>query len=242
VLAWRSRRPGVAIPATPAILDELAALPAFGPEPVLIAAAGTGGWWFQDAQWKDWWSARPTEVLAGTPDGRIASVHTRPEFYVPEPLALGPEDRPDSLVAIPEPLAVRPGLLVTARTHAALLTLAAAAAADGVQLRVTSAYRAYERQAELCARAQERHGQDQRWVAAPGTSEHQLGSTVDFCDAAMQQVTEPGFADTAEGQWLAAHAERYGWVRSYTEQNEEQSGYRPEPWHYRYGVLQAESN
>jgi LAS superfamily LD-carboxypeptidase LdcB len=82
--------------------------------------------------------------------------------------------------------------------------------------------------------AQERHGLDQRWVAAPGTSEHQLGTTVDFCDAAGEQVTEPGFAETAEGQWLQKHAARFGWIRSYTEANESLSGYRPEAWHYRY--------
>ncbi|RKZ08096.1 hypothetical protein DRQ32_09460 [bacterium] len=118
--------------------------------------------------------------------------------------------------------------------------MADAARADGVHLRVTSAYRSWQRQAELYERAQQKHGQAQRWVAAPGTSEQQLGSTVDFCDAAMQQVTEPGFAETREGRWLAEHAARHGWVRSYTEANEELSGYRPEAWHYRFGVISAE--
>lgn len=237
VLAWRARRPGVAIPADPATLDRLASLPAFGPEPVLIASAGTTGWWFHDAAWAPWWAERAVENLEGTPDGRFAFVHAAPQFYIPDPLQLGPGDRPASLVPIAEPLAVRPGLELTREAHAGLLTLVEAAAAEGVHLRVTSAYRPYERQAELYASAQARHGADQRWVAPPGTSEHQLGTTVDFCDAAMQQVLEPGFADTAEGQWLTANANRFGWVRSYTEQNESASGYRPEAWHYRFGVL-----
>jgi D-alanyl-D-alanine carboxypeptidase len=117
--------------------------------------------------------------------------------------------------------------------------MAAAALEDGVHLRVTSAYRSWRRQSELFESAVERHGPDQRWVAAPGTSEHQLGTTVDFCDAAMQQVLEPGFADTAEGRWLSDNAHRFGWIRSYTEENAPLTGYEPEPWHYRFGVIDA---
>lgn len=237
VLAWRARRPGVAIPADPRTLERLVEMPALGPGTVLIASAGISSWWFADAAWTGWWSGRTTTALEGSDAGTITSVAPGPGIYVPAPLSLRPGDRPDSLVTIPAPLAVREGLLVTPETLASLLTLAGAAREEGVHLRITSAYRSWERQAELYARAQERHGQDQRWVAAPGTSEHQLGTTVDFCDAAMQQVTEPGFATTAEGRWLAANAARFGWVRSYTEANESLSGYRPEAWHYRFGVL-----
>jgi hypothetical protein len=237
VLAWRARRTGVAIPADPRVLDRILEIGSLEDRPVLIASEGPESWWFAEPAWSAWWAGRPSRPLAGTSAGLIVDV--RPSPYVPEELSLGPADVPDSLVALQAPLAVREGLYVTAATRRALVRLAAAAGADGVQLRVASAYRSYDRQKALFDAARERHGSGQRWVAAPGTSEHQLGTTVDFCDAAMTQVTEPGFADTAEGRWLERNAERFGWVRSYTEENQEVTGYLPEPWHYRWGVLEA---
>lgn len=237
VLAWRARRSGVAIPADPSTLERIVRTGILGDRPVLVAASGPDSWWFRDPAWAGWWAGREVRPLPATPQGLITPVAPAPQVYVPEPLSLGPDDEPDSLVAVPAPLAVRDDLRVTPQTRAALVRLADAARAEGVHLRVTSAYRSWQRQAELYRQARERHGPDQQWVAAPGTSEHQLGTTVDFCDAAMQQVTEPGFADTDEGRWLAAHAAEFGWVRSYTEENQSLTGYRPEPWHYRYGVI-----
>jgi LAS superfamily LD-carboxypeptidase LdcB len=159
---------------------------------------------------------------------------------MPEPLSLGPDDQPDSLATVPAPLAVRENLRLTRASLRSLSAMAASARGDGVHLRVTSAYRSWQRQQQLWLRAQKKHGDDQRWVAAPGTSEHQLGTTVDFCDAAMKEVTEPGFADTAEGRWLSTNAGRFGWVRTYTEANEQFTGYRPEAWHYRFGIIPIE--
>ena len=237
VLAWKSRRPGIGVPADPATLRRILDLAVIGDDPVLIASAGVTGWWFRAPEWAPWWSAQQTSELEGTPDGRISELWPAPEFYVPGPLSLGPGDQPDSLATVPAPLAVRENLRLTQATLRSLSAMAASARNDGVHLRVTSAFRSWQRQEQLWLRARDRHGDDQRWVAAPGTSEHQLGTTVDFCDAAMKQVTEPGFADTAEGRWLVANARRFGWVRSYTEANEEFTGYRPEAWHYRFGII-----
>jgi hypothetical protein len=174
---------------------------------VLIATAGPASWWFEHEDWADWWSKMNVERLEGMPKGRVAHPEPPAVFYVPEVLSLGPSDVPDSLVAIGPPLAVREGLQLRPDALRSLREMADAALRDG-----------------------------QRWVAAPGTSEHQLGTTVDFCDAAMLHVLEPGFADTAEGRWLSENAAHFGWVCSYTAENEALSGYRPEPWHYRFGV------
>ena len=236
VLAWRARRPGIAIPADPSTLEKILGYPAIGEDPVLIASAGISGWWFRAPSWVSWWAAQNAGDLEGIPGGRIVELHPTPDFYVPEALSLGPDEQPDSLATVPAPLAVRENLRLTQATLGSLSAMAASARLDGVHLRITSAYRSWHRQEQLWLRARERYGDDQRWVAAPGTSEHQLGTTADFCDAAMQQVTEPGFANTAEGLWLSANAGRFGWVRSYTEANEEFTGYRPEAWHYRFGV------
>ena len=236
VLAWRSRRPGIAIPDRPQTLAQLRDRPVIPQRAVLIATAGPASWWFEHEDWADWWSKMKVEPLEGMPEGRVAHPKPPAVFYVPEVLSLGPSDVPDSLVAIGPPLAVREGLQLRPDALRSLREMADAALRDGVHLRVTSAYRSWDRQNELYANAVRKHGADQRWVAAPGTSEHQLGTTVDFCDAAMLHVLEPGFADTAEGRWLSENAAHFGWVCSYTAENEALSGYRPEPWHYRFGV------
>ena len=245
VLNWRARRVGVFLPTSPAVLETLLTRPALAGAEVLVLQTGVDGPWTASARedWKDWLRPRRPHAPTGEPwilplhpDGEGAGAQRRApaEPYVPAPLSLGRDDRPDSLVTIPVPPASREGLRITPRTLDALLAMVAAAREENVHLRVISAYRSYERQESLYRRAIERHGPDQAWVAAPGTSEHQLGTTVDLADAAMEHVLERSFATTPEGRWLAAHAGRFGFVRSYTEANEERTGYRPEPWHYRH--------
>jgi zinc D-Ala-D-Ala carboxypeptidase len=76
--------------------------------------------------------------------------------------------------------------------------------------------------------------------AAPGHSQHQLGTAIDFTNAAAgYQVWRP-FAQTSAYWWLEHHAWEYGFVLAYPRGKEEQTGYRWEPWHYRYvGVEDA---
>ena len=71
-------------------------------------------------------------------------------------------------------------------------------------------------------------------MAKPGHSEHQLGTTVDLCGLDPATVADPAFGLTREGQWLESNAARFGFRLSYTPQNTRQTGYVPEPWHYRY--------
>lgn len=245
VLAWRARRVGVLIPDSPATLERLRALPALAQASHMVLQRGTESPWLRSApaEWAAWLAARETNVDTTDPRGMLPTalvvaldppLSASTPVYVPEPLELGPQDAPEDLVAVPAPPADREGLRLTRDAARALAELVAAAAHDGVELRVVSAYRSYERQQQLFESAVQRHGVDQQWVAAPGRSEHQLGTTIDFADAAFAHVLEPSFATTAEGQWLGANARRFGFVCSYTEENAAQSGFRPEPWHYRH--------
>ena len=97
-----------------------------------------------------------------------------------------------------------------------------AAAADGVTIRITSAYRSYADQLEL---VDANPGKDDL-IARPGHSEHQLGTAVDLSGGA---------------EWLAANAPHFGFVLSFAPaRSPEWTCYSPEPWHYRY-VGQAEA-
>jgi hypothetical protein len=102
------------------------------------------------------------------------------------------------------PLAVRQGHGMRPDVALAFDRMAAAARRDGLALIVNSAFRGDAEQARLFAAHP-----DPKWVAPPGHSLHRLGTELDLGPP------------SAYG-WLAAHAERFGFVQRYSW----------EPWHY----------
>jgi soluble lytic murein transglycosylase-like protein len=104
------------------------------------------------------------------------------------------------------PLAHRQGEPMRPDVAEAFDRMAAAAAADGLGLIISSAFRSDAEQARLWAA-----NPDPRWVAPPGKSLHRLATELDLGPAA------------AYG-WLARNAERFGFVQRYSW----------EPWHYGY--------
>jgi hypothetical protein len=115
------------------------------------------------------------------------------------------------------------------------------ATADGEELVVASAYRSYEDQRASHARLMSVFGADADGMsAAPGHSQHQLGTAGDFTNAAAGYQIWMPFTQTSAYWWLEHHAFQYGFVLAYPRGKEEHTGYRWEPWHYRYvGVEDA---
>ena len=115
------------------------------------------------------------------------------------------------------------------------------AAAYGEELVVASAYRSYEEQEISHARLASIYGAGADWMSAtPGHSQHQLGTAVDFTNAAASYQVWLPFGDTSASWWLAQHSHEYGFVLAYPPGNEGETGYQWEPWHYRYmGVENA---
>lgn len=111
-----------------------------------------------------------------------------------------------------------------------LLLLSEAALNDGIKLLVSSTYRSYEYQEKLFARWVLIDGLEEaeRESARAGTSQHQLGTAVDF-----GSITDD-FAETKMGKWIYEHASDYGWSLSFPEGYEDVTGYRFECWHFRY--------
>jgi zinc D-Ala-D-Ala carboxypeptidase len=122
-----------------------------------------------------------------------------------------------------------------------LSSLVSDAAANGEELVVASAYRSYEEQRASHARLMSVFGADADGMsAAPGHSQHQLGTAIDFTNAAASYQVWMPFAQTSAYWWLEHHAWEYGFVPAYPRGEEEQTGYQWEPWHYRYvGVEDA---
>ena len=136
------------------------------------------------------------------------------------------------------------GLQVDARIYDDLSDMLTDCRAAGLSPIVCSAYRTEATQTRLYNNkvAQVRASgvpEDQveaeaaRWVAKPGTSEHQTGLALDIV-AASYQILDERQEDTAEQKWLMENSWKYGFILRYPSEKSAVTGIGYEPWHYRY--------
>ncbi|MCR5724369.1 MAG: M15 family metallopeptidase [Treponema sp.] len=124
----------------------------------------------------------------------------------------------------------RNNLYLRSGAEKALAELGEAARKDGISLLVSSTYRSYDYQVTVYNRLVQLDGKQQadRESARPGTSQHQLGTVVDFGSI------DPSWESSAACQWLLRHASEYGWSLSFPDGYEDVTGYEYECWHFRY--------
>ncbi len=105
-----------------------------------------------------------------------------------------------------------------------------AAAAEGLNIYVSSGYRGYDTQYAIYWREYDEYGFDyvEGSTARPGFSEHQTGLAFDLNSISMD------FEDTDEFAWCIQHAHEYGFILRYPEGKTDITGYMYEPWHFRY--------
>ena len=129
----------------------------------------------------------------------------------------------------------RKNLSLTRTAEQALQEMALAAKQDGVTLVVSSSYRSYTYQKNLFDRYVRESGEKEaeRFSARAGTSQHQLGTVVDFGSISDE------FAGTRAGKWMLNNASKYGWSLSFPKGYEKVTGYVWESWHYRYIGVEA---
>jgi D-alanyl-D-alanine carboxypeptidase len=110
-----------------------------------------------------------------------------------------------------------------------------AADAAGVPFRVSSAFRSYGFQQGVYGNYVATRGRAtaDTFSARPGYSEHQTGLAVDLYDAQGCHLKRC-YADTPSGAWVAKHAADYGFIERYPEGADDVTGYKWEPWHWRY--------
>lgn len=110
--------------------------------------------------------------------------------------------------------------------------MADAAWLDGVTLYSVSAYRSYATQTATYNRYLTQYSQQtvDEFSARPGHSEHQTGLALDINVA----QTSAHFEQTEEYAWLVEHCADFGFILRYPQGKEFITGYRFEPWHYRY--------
>ena len=76
-----------------------------------------------------------------------------------------------------------------------------------------------------------------KWVAIPGTSEHNLGLAADIVSSTWYNTNNDltqEFENTQHFTWLKDNCYKYGFVIRYPKGKEEVTGISYEPWHYRY--------
>ena len=146
---------------------------------------------------------------------------------------IGPENNPKHIVKlVPNDAYVinKNNLSLRKDAEASLREMAYAAKKDGVTLTVSSTYRSYERQLEVFDYWVSVDGLEEaeRESARAGTSQHQLGTVIDFGSI------DDSYAETEECKWLNEHSQEYGWSLSFPMGYEDVTGYKWESWHFRY--------
>lgn len=162
----------------------------------------------------------------------LAELGLAPELFAHRPLRLVPEAQ--RLTPVGLGTDGRDKLLTPAAARA-WLGMRDAAAADGIELLLISAFRSVDFQAALL-RAKLQKGMPAEEVlrinAPPGYSEHHCGRAVDI-GCAGTAALEEAFEATPAFNWLERRATEHGFRMSFPRGNRQ--GYLYEPWHWCYG-------
>ena len=183
--------------------------------------------------------SRPAAVPESrSPEGPVFPEAEDWQLLLVNPWNEMPEDYEVTLKALPD------GQKVDERAYDDLNAMLEACRKAGLQPKICSSYRTQAKQTYLYnnkitrlrnagyskAAALEEAG---RWVARPGTSEHQLGLALDIVSSSYQALTKKQ-EKTAEQKWLMEHCWEYGFILRYPSDKSEITGIGYEPWHYRY--------
>lgn len=133
-----------------------------------------------------------------------------------------------------EVVKVEGGERVDKRIYESLMEMLNSAKAQGFAPEVVSGYRTVEEQKEIMEDkivAFQKQGYSkkeaiehaEKWVALPGTSEHELGLAVDINGVSYDLYL-----------WLQENSHKYGFIFRYPDNKKEITGIEEEVWHYRY--------
>ena len=104
---------------------------------------------------------------------------------------------------------------------------------NGYNIIVVSAYRDYNYQDKLYQKYVNEKGivYADKCSARPGHSEHQTGLSIDVMGSNNDYNI---FDKSKEFKWMKDNAHKYGFIMRYPKNKEYITGFKYEPWHYRY--------
>ena len=187
-----------------------------------------------------------TGSLAGLALGLPAPLRAaRPQYYTTAEL-MGKADIP----------LAGEGINLQAEAHEAFVRMKRAAYEDGIDLKVVSSYRNFERQRTIFENKFIAYTDDDgmepleaidkiiEYSTIPGTSRHHWGTDADLIDASkptegdvlVAEKFGPGGPFEDMKVWMDARSEEFGFYLVYTD-NPRRRGFKYEPWHYSYAPL-----
>ena len=139
--------------------------------------------------------------------------------------------------------------------HDAFIEMKRAAYSSGVDLKIVSSYRSFDRQQLIFERKFQKYtdeGMDPldaisriiEYSTIPGTSRHHWGTDIDVIDGYKKvdgDVLVPSKYGEGEPyadfkKWMDENSEKYGFYLVYTD-NPKRKGFKYEPWHYSYAPI-----
>ncbi len=141
------------------------------------------------------------------------------------------EDFEPNLVEIKEEYASEKGMKAERVAVNAFIKMYEDAKKEGYGLVINSSYRSYQDQVDIAETYRELYGDSyvEKYVAKPGFSEHQTGLAFD-----IGSTSSNVFANSKEYTWMQENAYKYGFILRFPKKYEDITGFRNEPWHYRY--------
>ncbi|WP_299434685.1 M15 family metallopeptidase [uncultured Maribacter sp.] len=148
------------------------------------------------------------------------------------------------------------GINLRKEAHDAFLEMKKAAYSAGIDLKVVSSYRNFERQVQIWERKYDNYTEEDgmtpidaidkiiEYSTIPGTSRHHWGTDVDIVDGyrkVEENVLDPNkFGEGGPYEdfknWMDANSEKYGFYLVYTD-HPKRKGFKYEPWHYSYAPI-----
>ncbi len=140
--------------------------------------------------------------------------------------------------------------------HDAFVAMRKAAREDGIDIKIVSSYRSFDRQAAIFERKYVRYTEEQgmepleaidkiiEYSTIPGTSRHHWGTEIDIVDGTVAAegdvlVTEKFEKDGPYARlktWMDENSKSYDFHLVYTDEPKRR-GFKYEPWHYSYAPL-----
>ena len=148
------------------------------------------------------------------------------------------------------------GINLRKEAHDAFVEMKKAAYSAGIDLKVISGYRNFERQVQIWERKYDNYTEEDgmapidaidkiiKYSTIPGTSRHHWGTDVDIVDGYRKvegNVLDPNkFGEGGPYEdfknWMDANSEKYGFYLVYTD-HPKRKGFKYEPWHYSYAPI-----
>ena len=148
------------------------------------------------------------------------------------------------------------GINLRKEAHDAFVEMKKAAQADGIEMKIVSSYRSFDRQAVIFERKYLKYTEEEgmepldaiekiiEYSTIPGTSRHHWGTDIDLIDGSPKVdgdvlvASKFGTGGPFEKfkLWMDENSKKYNYYLVYTD-DPKRRGFKYEPWHYSYAPL-----